>query len=87
MWNDDRPYKLIKDGTIDFPGHLTTVAHDRRPKEEQLKDPFVVFCFRDEDGVHKISRLDLNKSDLTTTGEMLMSKETIDDPCFEVMIM
>ena len=74
MWNDDRPYKLIADGNVDFPGHYTTVGHDRRPKEEQLAEPYVVFCFRNEDKVHKIARLDLNKSDLGTSGEPLISK-------------
>ena len=87
MWNDDRPYKMIKDGIVEFPGHMTTVGHDRRPKEEMLAEPYVVFCFRDEDKAHKIGRLDLTVGELGSSGEMLMSKEVIEDECFEVMVM
>ena len=87
MWNDDRPYKMLKDGIVEFPGHMTTVGHDRRPKEEMLAEPYVVFCFRDEDKAHKIGRLDLTVGELGSSGEMLMSKEVIEDECFEVMVM
>ena len=63
MWNDNRPYSMKKDGIVNFPGHITTVGHDRRPKEEMLAEPYVVFCFRNEDKAHTIGRLDLTLTD------------------------
>ena len=90
IWNDDRPYTLIKGWFVDFPGHLTTVAHDRRSKEEQLADPYLIMCFRDEDKNHKIGRVELCTKDgqkFMTEGEMIMSNKIIDEECYECMIM